>query len=420
MSPKRILLVEDELIIAQDEKQLLESLGYVVTGIASSGEAALRSVEEDTPDLVLMDIVLKGDMDGIEVAEKIREQYDVPAVFVTAYADKQFIERAKLTEPFGYVVKPTDQQSLASIIEVALYKHSIDQRLRESEEKFATVFRVAPNLMAITRFKDGHIVDVNDIFAHTLGYSRDELLGQNTVELGLWESPEERTKFVGDIKEHGEAHGYEVAVRTKVGDRRWMLLAGENIDLRGERHIVTVASDITERKRMEDELEYLAAHDSLTGLYNRNVLEQRLKNETHRATRYNHVLSVFLLDIDHFKLVNDTYGHGIGDTVLRGFAKVLEGSIRETDYASRYGGEEFVVILPETSFPKAEELAERLLSRVADHPFPIEDDKELKLTASIGIATFPQHAQSWDDLLNVADSAMYAAKKAGRNQVKTP
>ncbi len=420
MSPKRILLVEDELLIAQDEKQLLEGLGYVVIGIASSGEEALRRVEEDTPDLVLMDIILKGDMDGIEVAETIRRQYDVPVVFVTAYAEGQFIERAKLTEPFGYVVKPIDPQSLSSNIEVALYKHSVDQRLRESETKFATVFQTAPNLIAITRVKDSRIVDVNDAFANTFGYRRDELLDQRTVELSLWESPEQRAKIASDIEEHGESHGHEIALRTKAGERRWMLSSGRSIEIGGELHFVTVASDITERKRMEDELEYLVAHDSLTGLYNRNVLEQRLNDEIHRATRYNHALSVFMLDIDHFKPINDTYGHRTGDTVLQNIAKVLESSIRKTDYAARYGGEEFVVILPETSLPKAEELAERLRIQVAGHPFPINDDKEVNITSSIGVATFPEHAQSWRDLLDAADSAMYAAKKAGRNQVMTP
>jgi diguanylate cyclase (GGDEF)-like protein len=170
---------------------------------------------------------------------------------------------------------------------------------------------------------------------------------------------------------------------------------------------------------MEDELKHMATHDPLTGLYNRNVLDQRLNDEIHRASRYNHAMSVFMLDIDHFKPINDTYGHGIGDTVLRNFSKVLESSIRNTDYAARYGGEEFVVILPETPLPKAEELAERLRNKVAEYPFPIEDDKDLNLTVSIGIATFPEHAQTGQELLEVADSAMYAAKKAGRNQVKS-
>ncbi len=177
---------------------------------------------------------------------------------------------------------------------------------------------------------------------------------------------------------------------------------------------------ITERKQAEEKLEYLATHDSLTELYNRRELEQRITEEVDRATRYGHVLSACMLDIDHFKSINDTYGHQAGDNVLQDVAKVFKSTIRKTDYAVRYGGEEFFAILPETSFAKAKELAERLRSQIANHPFPIEENKELKLTVSIGIATFPEHAKSWQDLVEVADSTMYTAKKAGRNQVKTP
>ncbi len=126
------------------------------------------------------------------------------------------------------------------------------------------------------------------------------------------------------------------------------------------------------------------------------------------------------MDIDHFKRVNDTYGHSTGDTVLNSFAQILEKSSRITDYIARYGGEEFVAILPETSLSKAEELAERVRCQVAEHPIPLNDGKVLRLTISIGIAFFPEHGQSRHDLLEAADSAMYAAKNNGRNQVKTP
>lgn len=177
---------------------------------------------------------------------------------------------------------------------------------------------------------------------------------------------------------------------------------------------------ITERDQSENDLRYIATHDALTGLYNRISLSQRLNDEIHRATRYNHLLSAFMIDIDHFKSINDTYGHQTGDMILHNFARLLEISIRSTDYAARYGGEEFVIILPETPLLKAEELAERLRSKIDEHTFTIESDKDINLTASIGIATFPEHAQTSQDLIEVADSAMYAAKKAGRNQVKTP
>ncbi len=175
---------------------------------------------------------------------------------------------------------------------------------------------------------------------------------------------------------------------------------------------------ISERKQAEADLEFMATHDPLTKLYNRRSLTQMLTDELFRAHRYKHALSVFMLDIDHFKPINDTYGHQDGDTVLCNFARVLENSIRKTDYTARYGGEEFVVVLPETPLSKVEELAERLCLHIAEHPIRLKVGNELSITASIGVASFPEHAESWGDLLNAADSAMYAAKDAGRNCVR--
>ncbi|MBL3529130.1 MAG: GGDEF domain-containing protein [gamma proteobacterium endosymbiont of Lamellibrachia anaximandri] len=170
----------------------------------------------------------------------------------------------------------------------------------------------------------------------------------------------------------------------------------------------------------QQELEHLATHDALTGLYNRKALENRIEAELHRTARYNRSLSVFLLDIDHFKSINDTYGHLSGDSVLQCLAKELEVSIRKTDYVARYGGEEFIVVLPETPLQEAMGLAERLRSSIAALSVPLDTGKKIKMTASIGVAAFPVHGQSWQDLLGAADVAMCAAKNAGRDQVKTP
>ncbi len=168
----------------------------------------------------------------------------------------------------------------------------------------------------------------------------------------------------------------------------------------------------------QQELEHLASHDALTGLCNRKALEHRIEEELHRATRYNHDFSVFLLDLDHFKSINDTYGHQSGDSTLQCLAKVLKDTIRNTDYVARYGGEEFMVVLPETPLQEAKGLAERLCNSIAEHSVPIRGDKKLNLTVSIGIAVFPVHGQSWQDLLGAVDSAMYAAKDSGRNCVR--
>ncbi|MCP4407582.1 MAG: diguanylate cyclase, partial [Gammaproteobacteria bacterium] len=144
--------------------------------------------------------------------------------------------------------------------------------------------------------------------------------------------------------------------------------------------ITKTLSEAIEHKNAEAELKHLVTHDALTGLYNRKTLEQRVTNDILRTARYERTLSVFMIDIDHFKPINDTYGHQAGDTVLQSFAAVLNGSIRKTDYVVRYGGEEFVIVLPETPLPMAEELAERLRIGIAEHSILLAEGKELNIT----------------------------------------
>lgn len=127
----RILVVEDEHIVAMGIKRMLKSLGYTVTGVASSGEDAISKAESTFPDVVLMDIMLKGDMDGVEAAREIRERFDVPVVYLTAYSDNKILERAKKTEPFGYIVKPFDEKDLHSSIEIALHRHRKEKEKTE-------------------------------------------------------------------------------------------------------------------------------------------------------------------------------------------------------------------------------------------------------------------------------------------------
>jgi len=127
----RILVVEDEHIVAMGIKKMVKSLGYTVTGVASSGEDAISKAESTFPDVVLMDIMLKGDMDGVEAAGEIRKRFDVPVVYLTAYSDNKILERAKKTEPFGYIVKPFDENDLHSSIEIALHRHRKEKEKKE-------------------------------------------------------------------------------------------------------------------------------------------------------------------------------------------------------------------------------------------------------------------------------------------------
>lgn len=164
-------------------------------------------------------------------------------------------------------------------------------------------------------------------------------------------------------------------------------------------------------------LEEMATHDGLTGLYNHREFQRLLQAELERSQRYKHPLSLLMLDIDHFKRVNDTYGHQSGDMVLRTLADQLRNGIRKVDYAARYGGEEFAIVLPEMIASDALLVAERLRQSIAAQPVTIEQGQIITITISIGVATFPDDADSKDKLIAAADKALYAAKAAGRNRV---
>ncbi len=166
----------------------------------------------------------------------------------------------------------------------------------------------------------------------------------------------------------------------------------------------------------------LATHDELTGQYNRRFFNGEIGRQLARASRFKHPLSLLMIDLDHFKQVNDEYGHRAGDAVLARVAEEVAASIRGIDVLCRYGGEEFALLLPETPEDGALVVAKRLLQRVADMaievPLGSEASISIKITISIGSAAFPAHAQSEAGLIAEADQALYAAKRAGRNQVQ--
>ncbi|OOZ35391.1 diguanylate cyclase [Solemya velesiana gill symbiont] len=293
--------------------------------------------------------------------------------------------------------------------------------LRLSEEKFRQLVESTNDWI--------WEVDSNGAFRYSspqvesiLGYKPEEMIGRTPFEmmpekegkklLAAFNEWKKRAALITRI-ENVNLHKDGRRVILETSGAPFFNEHGEVIGYRG------VDRDITDRKRMEDRLRHLASHDALTGAYNRQVFQERIREEMDRAERYDLTLSIFMLDIDHFKRVNDSFGHSAGDRVLRDTAQILEKTIRKTDFIARYGGEEFTAILPETGLVNARELAERLRSRISEYNFRIGGSKALKLSASIGVAAYPEHAQSAQDLVDAADSAMYAAKAAGRNKVKT-
>lgn len=256
MEKAQILIVEDEEIVAFDLKRILERLGYTIPAVVASGEEALNKIEEFKPELVLMDIVLQGDMDGIEAADRIHSRFNIPVVYASTFVDEKRIKAVKKTEAFGYILKPFEPRELQVVIEMALYKHGLEKRLRESEEKYRFLFEETPNINLIVG-TDGMIKDVNKAVTEKFGYSKDEIIGKNPIKFIV---PEQRQKvdeilrqaFAGDPTPEVEANIY-----AKDGSIHTLLFSpGEVVLYEGDQPVGVLFTgiDITERKYQEKEL----------------------------------------------------------------------------------------------------------------------------------------------------------------------
>lgn len=180
--PVKVLVVEDESVVSKDIQESLKGLGYTVCGTASAGEEAIKKAESLQPDLVLMDIVLRGDIDGVEAAETIRSRFHIPVIYLTAYSDEHTLNRAKVTEPSGYILKPFDERELHTTIEVALYRHTMQKKLKESERWFATTLKSIGDAVIATN-TEGHITFMNPVAELLTGWKDAEALERDLNEV---------------------------------------------------------------------------------------------------------------------------------------------------------------------------------------------------------------------------------------------
>lgn len=416
----KILVVEDEGLVARDIENMVRNLGYDVSDVVSSGEEAVEQVRKLKPDLVLMDIFLRGDLDGVQAAELIRRSFKIPVIFLTAHTDDNTFDRAKVTDPFGYAHKPVEQKELMTIIEMALYKHRMEMKVRESEEWLSTILsNVADGVIATDR--EGCAAFMNPAAENLVGFRREAVTGRPLAEVlnlfceetgkkidipaqeimaGTEWLPEFGTIF---IQRHEERIPIEINA-TFIGNDR-----GETTGT------ILVLRDITERKRHEEQLRYLAIHDPLTGLPNRSLFYDRLELALAHSKRSKQKLAVLMLDLDFFKKINDTFGHAMGDKVLQGVAGRLKSLLRESDTVARFGGDEFVLLLPEIRDEEDALHVARRMHEAFHTPF-LFDGQEILITTSIGIAISPEDGESIDALTKNSDRAMYRAKETGRDK----
>ncbi len=441
---------------------------------------------------------------------------------------------------FGLILMVTRRLWLDGQEQEAVRRRA-ETALRESEARLSAVFRSSPVGISLTTFPDGRLTDVNDAFLSLLGYTREEVIGRMVPDLAVWITPEAREQIVATVRERGSVRNVETRFRRKSGELVTLLISVEIIVVSGESHMLTLASDITERKRAEEEIERmarfpsenphpvlrvgrdgaiqysnhasapllaewkcqtgqllpaqwrklirsvmktgmyrtaevqadgrifsltftpivkagylniyglditerkqvevnlhhaqesieaanleltrtlrwekrLARTDSLTGVYNRRHFFELAAHEFAVNKRYSTPLSMILFDVDHFKQVNDAFGHQVGDGLLKQVSKIAREQLREADILARYGGDEFAVLLPASKARKSEVVAQRIREKVGAFRIKIGRDRA-GVTISAGISECPPGGCTLDQLIRDADRAMYAAKEAGRNHV---
>lgn len=254
----RILIVEDEIIVAQDIQKHLENLGFEVCGIASSGNQAIKKAKKTRPDLVLMDIVLKGDIDGIEAAEQIRSEDDIPVIYLTAYSDERTLQRAITTFPYGYLLKPLQERELRITLDMALYRHEMEKKVREAEARYKALFD--RSLFAVyVHDMEGNIIDANQTALDLLGYKGDDLSALNIFSLVDPQQKEKALEIFNEIKNTGTQKDSALfKLMKKNGSYLWVDVEASLLYKNGKPYGVQgIVRDITERRRAERQLESL-------------------------------------------------------------------------------------------------------------------------------------------------------------------
>lgn len=256
MTRARLLVVEDETIIALDLKGQLQRLGYEVIGLVASGEEALRVAEAQRPDLVLMDLVLRGSLDGAQTADQLRERFRLPVVFITAYSDAATLERIRVTEPYGYILKPFDTRELHSLIEIALYKHRAEQKLRESEAQFRALFETATDAIVLAD-SAGAIIGWNAGAATLFQYPAEEIMGGLLTQLMPEHYRAAHTRAMAGSAEQRRVpmrRTVELAGRAKDGAVFPIEMALSSWEKDGQSIYGAIIRNITQRKQAEAEL----------------------------------------------------------------------------------------------------------------------------------------------------------------------
>ena len=420
MANEKIFIAESDSVVTQDIASKLKTLGYTVIGQSEDGDTSAVQIETLLPDLALVDLHLKGPLNGIDLAKKIHTDFDIPVIFTSTSADTHTLHSALPAQAYALINKPFEIHDLKSSIILSLYKHSMNRKLRESEERYALALRAANDGIWDWNIKTNQI-HYSSRWKEMLGLQEDHL-GVDPQEWFDLIHPDDKATFHNNIDSHlrGETTTFEIEYRIKHnnGEFLWVLSRGVSVrDTKGTPYrMVGSQSDITARKLVEERLAHDALHDALTGLPNRVLFLDRLQNRVERTKRNpNNIFAVMFIDLDRFKVVNDSLGHAAGDQLLVTVATRLKQCLRPEDSVARLSGDEFAILLDNINdVNDACQVADRIKGKLITTT--VLGAIERSPTASIGIVIFNSIYTTSEELLRDADSAMYHAKSKGGNQ----
>jgi two-component system cell cycle response regulator len=450
----QILVVDDVPANVKLLEAKLNSEYYEVI-TAADGFEALKKAKEYKPDLILLDVMMPG-MDGFETCTKLKadpELTHIPIVMVTALSEKSDRLKGLESGADDFITKPINDTSLfARVKSLIRIKTLLDElRLRDTtgmqmgistDEANSSVEDVTGAKVLLV---DDDAVQSKQILAKLNESYNTTLVEDPELAVGVAKEGDfdaiiistllfdmDGLRLASHIKNNEETRNVPLLVFVDEDDRHVMLKALEMgisdylvVPVDKSEMAVRVRTQIR-RKRYQDALKAqyqksvsMALTDGLTGLYNRHYLNTHLGNMVKQATKNGKNLALMIMDMDHFKSVNDTYGHDVGDMVLKQLADMISRAARSTDLAARFGGEEFVILMPETDPVAALGAANRMREIVENTPFIIsKDGKTINRTVSIGVANLLETGDSGEGLLKRADEALYFAKNNGRNIVK--
>lgn len=417
---KVIVLDDDEgdIELLRRYCELLPQFEVDLVTISQPGDL-LERICTDEVDVVILDYML-GKTTGLEVLHELRAVGNItPVIMLTGQGDEHLAVKLMRAGATDYLGKARlSPENLGQVLRNAMRIGQLERQAVLAAENLRLAGKVFENILEGVMVTDAEvrIISVNPAFTNITGYREEEVLGKNP---GILRSNFHDRKFYKELWEELHATGQwkgEIWNMTKSGSTflMWQTISAVKNDEGRITHYVSVFFDITERKRHEDKIRYQAFHDELTGLPNRRLFQDRLDTALLQAKREDEILAVMFLDLDHFKQINDTLGHDAGDLLLQKVAERLKKCVRHGDTLSRFGGDEFVLLLPNIKSAHNSLMFAKKIIHAFSPPITTVGQL-LDVKVSIGISLFPKNGNDPDTLIKKADEAMYVAKQNGRN-----